>query len=80
MARESYGVQVGFTEEEIEQEIQECGDNTWLQEIESSPVLGNEVTAPARADTTNAAGGFDFGSPPPFAESGSSHITTALNQ
>jgi hypothetical protein len=37
---------------------EECGG---MQKIESSLVLGNEVTAPARAATTNAAGGFDFG-------------------
>ena len=41
---------------------EECGG---MQEIESSLVLGNEVTAPARAATTNAAGGFDFGNPNP---------------
>ena len=80
LARDSYGVEEGFTEEEIEQEIRECDPKTWMQETESSPVLGNEATAPARAATTNAAGGFDFGCPPPLAESDSLSPTTTLNQ
>ena len=78
--RLTYDVEEGFTEEEIEQEIRECDPKTWMQETESSPALGNEATAPARAATTNAAGGFDFGCPPPLAESDSLSPTTTLNQ
>ena len=55
MAREAHGIGVGYTEEDIDQEIGECGG---LQETEANEA--NEVTAPARAATTNAAGGFDF--------------------
>ena len=58
MAGEAHGIGVGFTEEDIDQEIRECGG---LQETEAKEVNG--VTAPARAATTNAAGGFDFSTP-----------------
>ena len=58
MAREAHGIGVGYTEEDIDQEIRECGG---LQGTEAKEV--NEVTAPARAATTNAAGGFDFSTP-----------------
>ena len=58
MAREAHGIGVGYTEEDIDQEIRGCGG---LQETEANEA--NEVTAPARAATTNAVGGFDFSTP-----------------